>query len=427
MRRFDLCFLICFVLFVIGCSGVNDGYKTSKSGLLYRFYMSNNDAEKPNVGDVLMVSLSYSVDDSVIYHSDSQTKDLRIILKEDNNGGLHEGLGLMHKGDSVSFLFPVDTILKLFGKESLPQNISPKERISINLKLNDFMNKQEFALELENIRQAKIAAADALVKSYVENNGIMVQPSASGVYYIETKRGRGNKVKKGEKAQIHYVAMFLNDQIFDTTLDTLVGIVIGADQIFPGMEEGLMNMRKGGKATLIIPYNQALGEEGNDLVPAFTPLRIDVELVNIESEEMVKKEEKENKEKAKLMAKQQFDSYVIDNNLKDNLVFNGLTYTRLINGNGPRPVNGSNVKVHYIGKLIDGTVFDSSYDRNQPFEFVLGKGDVLPGWNLAVSLMSEGEKASFVMSEELAYRDYSLGVIKPYSNLIYEIELIDVK
>ena len=142
---------------------------------------------------------------------------------------------------------------------------------------------------------------------------------------------------------------------------------------------------------------------------------------------MVKKEEKENKEKAKLMAKQQFDSYVIDNNLKDNLVFNGLTYTRLINGNGPRPVNGSNVKVHYIGKLIDGTVFDSSYDRNQPFEFVLGKGDVLPGWNLAVSLMSEGEKASFVMSEELAYRDYSLGVIKPYSNLIYEIELIDVK
>lgn len=221
--------------------------------------------------------------------------------------------------------------------------------------------------------------------------------------------------------------MFLNDQIFDTALDTLVGIVIGADQIFPGMEEGLMNMRKGGKATLIIPYNQALGEEGNDLVPAFTPLRIDVELVNIESEEMVKKEEKENKEKAKLMAKQQFDSYVIDNNLKDNLVFNGLTYTRLINGNGSRPVNGSNVKVHYIGKLIDGTVFDSSYDRNQPFEFVLGKGDVLPGWNLAVSLMSEGEKASFVMSEELAYRDYSLGVIKPYSNLIYEIELIDVK
>ena len=193
-----------------------------------------------------MVSLSYSVDDSVIYHSDSQTKDLRIILKEDNNGGLHEGLGLMHKGDSASFLFPVDTILKLFGKESLPQNISPKERISINLKLNDFMNKQEFALELENIRQAKIAAADALVKSYVENNGIMVQPSASGVYYIETKRGRGNKVKKGEKAQIHYVAMFLNDQIFDTALDTLVGIVIGADQIFPGMEEGLMNMRKGG-------------------------------------------------------------------------------------------------------------------------------------------------------------------------------------
>lgn len=70
------------------------------------------------------------------------------------------------------------------------------------------MNKHEFALELENIRQAKIAAADALVKSYVENNGIMVQPSASGVYYIETKRGRGNKVKKEKRLRFIMLLCF---------------------------------------------------------------------------------------------------------------------------------------------------------------------------------------------------------------------------
>ncbi len=427
MRKIDLFFLICSVLFLSACSGVNGGYKTSKSGLLYKFHENNETAEKPVVGDVLKVSLSYSLCDSVIYHSDSQTEDLRIILREDTNGGIHEGLGMLHKGDSASFMFPVDTILSLFGKESLPHGISPDEKISINLKLNDFMTKDEFFAELESMRQAKIAAAEALVHKYVEDNDIKVQPSASGVYYIETKKGRGKTVGKGEKAEIHYTAMFLNGQVFDRALDTIVGIVIGAEQIFPGMEESLMRMRKGGKATLIIPYNQAFGEEGNDIVPAFTPIRIDVELVNIKNEKEVKKEEQEYKNRAKIMAKQQFDRYVSDNNLEDNIVFNGLAYTKLSDGNGIRPVQGSTVKVHYVGKLIDGTVFDSTYDRNQPFEFVLGKGDVLQGWNLAVSFMTEGEKAVFVMSEELVYRDYSLGMIKPFSNLIYEIELLDVK
>ena len=102
----------------------------------------------------------------------------------------------------------------------------------------------------------------------------------------------------------------------------------------------------------------------------------------------------------------------------------GLRYTVLSKGNGDSPNKGELVKVHYKGQLLDETVFDSSYKRNEPIEFKVGIGQVIPGWDEGIMLLKKGDKARFVIPSNLAYGESGAGgVIPPNSTLIFEVEL----
>ena len=103
----------------------------------------------------------------------------------------------------------------------------------------------------------------------------------------------------------------------------------------------------------------------------------------------------------------------------------GLQYKVVKMGNGKKPSATDKVKVHYHGTLIDGTVFDSSVDRGEPIVFALNQ--VIAGWTEGVQLMPVGSKFTFYIPSELAYGERETGEIKPYSALIFEVELLGIE
>jgi peptidylprolyl isomerase len=105
----------------------------------------------------------------------------------------------------------------------------------------------------------------------------------------------------------------------------------------------------------------------------------------------------------------------------------GLQYLVEKEGEGKLPEAGNVVQVHYKGMLADGTVFDSSYERDEPMVFPLGKGAVIPGWEEAIELLPVGSKAKLVIPSELAYGEMGAGgVIPPNAKLYFEVELVDI-
>ncbi|WP_299550107.1 peptidylprolyl isomerase [Seonamhaeicola sp.] len=106
----------------------------------------------------------------------------------------------------------------------------------------------------------------------------------------------------------------------------------------------------------------------------------------------------------------------------------GLRYQIIQKGDGIKAEKGKTVSVHYKGQLADGTVFDSSYKRNQPIDFPIGVGQVIPGWDEGIQLLSVGDKARLVIPSHLGYGSRGAGgVIPPNATLIFDVELMHVK
>ncbi|MDP3875230.1 MAG: FKBP-type peptidyl-prolyl cis-trans isomerase [bacterium] len=114
-------------------------------------------------------------------------------------------------------------------------------------------------------------------------------------------------------------------------------------------------------------------------------------------------------------------------NLNTQMPQTGFVTEEVVAGDGSLALPGDTLTVHYVGTLLDGKVFDSSLDRNTPFSFILGVGQVIRGWDEGFSGMRVGGKRLLIIAPDYGYGELGVGTIPPNSTLIFEVELLDVE
>lgn len=274
------------VAFVFSFSSCNKhkGYKQDKeSGLYYKFYVLNKDSVQAQTGDVVSLIYQLSLEDSILVPS---VPIQELVQESIYNGDVYDAIRMMHVGDSATFIMNADTFFHYMGGS----NPFDKKELYFTFKMTELMPKAEVDAIMqaqeeqynEYIAQAR-AAEDSLMQNYIAKNKIKVAPTASGLFFISKKAGKGVQATAGKKVSVHYVGKLLDGTEFDNSVKRgePIEFVLGQGQVIPGWDEGIAMMKEGEKAVLLIPSKLAYGERGNQAIPPCAPLVFDVELVKV--------------------------------------------------------------------------------------------------------------------------------------------------
>ena len=204
------------------------------------------------------------------------------------------------------------------------------------------------------------------------------------------------------------------------------------ESVYPGdIYEGLSMMNIGDSATFICNTDSVFLK-----LFRFREVPADLDSVEniyfyIKMNDIMSQEEMQAKKEAEMkkLAEEETglrDAFIAENYPDAQPTESGLYFISEKKGHGKMPVAGDKVKVHYTGKFLDGTVFDSSVERGKPFEFTLGQGQVIKGWDEGIAMMHKGGKAILIIPSDLAYGPQGNRGIPPASTLVFEVELLDI-
>jgi len=427
----------------IACNSKYSGFSKTESGIYYNFHRENKDSLKAVEGNLMTLKIRWRIKvkekDSVLFDSKNNPAAFVVpLIKPSYKGDLYEALTMLHKGDSVTFILKADSFyLKTAHYPELPKIIDSATMLYFDIKVLNIQTTEQKEKERVDAAAKLRQAEPEKLNKYLTSNNITTKPLASGLYFIEDQAGSGNIPKTGDMVKINFaVSLIDGKELFSTVKNGgPMPVEIGKPFENKGFEEAVAMMKKGGKAKLIVPSSLAFGEQGRgQMVAPFTTLIYDVEVVDIKSKAIYEKEKGEaQKTQEQAAAKAKADEpvllqkYIKDNNITTKPLASGLYYIEAKKGPGAKAVKGKSVSVNYTGKLLNGNVFDSSIGK-KPFNFVLGQGQVMPGWEEGIALMSVGGKAKLIVPSSLAYGAQSMGEkIPAYSTLVFEVELLGVK
>lgn len=271
------------------------------------------------------------------------------------------------------------------------------------------------------------------------------QTTESGLEYTYFRKGEGQKPDSGQVLTVHMMYTTEDDSlIFDSRKQNVPLGVPAQDPNMEGMlAEGFQMLKKGDSVKFEVPAEDFFTQTARMPVPGEinegSNLIFHVGVEDVLSEdafrEVQMEQYKKQQEEALRKQEEQFDAdlvtiedYLEKNNIDAQKTDAGLYFAVEQKGNGPEVNEGDSVTVHYRGTLLDGTPFDASYDRGEPFTFEVGAGKVIRGWDEALQELRQGSKATLYIPSQLGYGPRSQGpVIKPNSILVFDVEVLDVK
>jgi peptidylprolyl isomerase len=363
-----------------------DGALTTESGLQYLETLPG-DGPNPEDGDIVTMNYVASLPDGTEFGNSYQqgTPVKAIVGRDQLLPGWEEGLKLMKAGGQARMVLPPELA---FGAEGFGM-IPPDSYVILVVEV----------ITIEDPPNPVDYSEDDLTST------------DSGLQYIDLHSGEGDSAKSGDIVSNHFSLWIKGEPnhvfIGSSEDGQPITFEIGkGDTVFPGWEEGNIGLKVGGSRLLVIPPELGLGETGAGEIPPNAVLLVEITLLEITEPVVLT----------------QFDDedYIT--------TASGLKYFDIVEGDGPSPESGQTVVVHYTGWLEDGTKFDSSLDRNQPFTFQLGAGMVISGWDEGVATMKIGGKRQLVVPSELGYGETGAGAtIPPGATLIFDVILLDIQ
>lgn len=296
MKKQFLAYVLFFsaILGLTSCSIFSTGnQKETKGGLKYTIYSSGDSDRETVLGDVIYGTMGVFIGDSILFETDEIMPIMRI-EEPIFMGDLNEGLILLKAGDSAVFIVNADSIRKSSGG-ALPEIV--KEEISYWIKVDRILSEAELMQDQADMAITKAAEEKEAIAKYLHDNELKIEPTESGLYYIELNKGAGSIIKQGQTVKVDYVGRLLDGKIFDTSKEEAAAeaglfmpgrtyepmeVPAGVGQLIAGMDEALLKMRVGGKALIIVPFSLAYGPQRvSDQIVEFSTLVFEIEIVGV--------------------------------------------------------------------------------------------------------------------------------------------------
>lgn len=268
------------------------------------------------------------------------------------------------------------------------------------------------------------------LQQYLDEKGYSsITPTSSGLYHVVINEGTGAGPAISDYVNLNFIASLVDGTVFETSDYNLAVFhnIDRDDKLYGpakfqlenlgilGLREGLVLMKEMGISRLIIPSHLAFGSTDYGIIPPYSTVIYDIELLDVIKDPV---EHEQNL----------LDAYIDDNEITVEPTTTGVYYIELVAGSGDLPSPDAEVTVHYKGSLLDGRVFDES-SAASPLVFNMGSQNILPGFIEGVSKMRKGGKATVIVpwSEGYGAQGSAEGIIPPYSTLVFDLELADIR
>ena len=399
-----------------------------------KFYNVNKEGQQPRLNDEVTFEMAQLFNDSLLF-STAGDEPMSLVLQEgDFVGDVPDALLMMHIGDSARLVVSVDSVFtNMLGMEEVPEEYAGKP-IYYDLKLLSIKPYEEMEAErkvlLNSLMQAEV---DFLMPLREDDKNTLTE---SGLIIME-KTGKGKVAKLGDYVDFDFTMCGpQGDTIMNSFGVEAVEMQYGEEFIGKGFNEALGMVPEGGTMRFVIPSDLAFDSTGYEqFIQPYMPLVVWLRMNSVMDREAynqkqaaIEAEKEAERDLLIALESKRIADYVKANGISETPTETGLYIIRQEEGEGNVAQWGDEVLVHYILSNLDGDQLESSYDY-QPISFKIGSNTTLPAFEEALMTMAPGAKVTLISPSSLAFGEYEIDkdLLPPYSPLVIELELVEIK